>query len=82
MTQAIVPFLDLKAQYESIRSEIESAVLETLASTQFVLGKEVGNINTSVKISLTNQSYPQNFAALVVVLRVLYVLICFTGAEI
>ena len=41
MTQAIVPFLDLKAQYESIRSEIESAVLETLASSQFVLGKEV-----------------------------------------
>jgi dTDP-4-amino-4,6-dideoxygalactose transaminase len=37
----MIPFVDLKAQYESIRSEIEKAVIDTLASTQFVLGKEV-----------------------------------------
>jgi len=37
----MVPFLDLKAQYESIKDEILSAVSATLASTQFVLGKEV-----------------------------------------
>jgi dTDP-4-amino-4,6-dideoxygalactose transaminase len=37
----MIPFVDLKAQYESIRSEIETAVIDTLASTQFVLGKEV-----------------------------------------
>lgn len=37
----MIPFLDLKAQYESIKDEILSAVSTTLASTQFVLGKEV-----------------------------------------
>ena len=37
----MIPFLDLKAQYQSIKPEIESAVLRTLESTQFVLGEEV-----------------------------------------
>lgn len=37
----MIPFLDLKAQYESIQHEVLSAVSATLASTQFVLGKEV-----------------------------------------
>lgn len=37
----MIPFLDLKAQYESIKEEVLSAVSATLASTQFVLGKEV-----------------------------------------
>ncbi len=37
----MVPFLDLKAQYESIKDEVLNAVSATLASTQFVLGKEV-----------------------------------------
>lgn len=37
----MIPFVDLKAQYESIRHEIEPAVLETLASTQYVLGCQV-----------------------------------------
>lgn len=37
----MVPFLDLKAQYESIQQEILGAVSATLASTQFVLGQEV-----------------------------------------
>ena len=37
----MIPFLDLKAQYESIKDEVLSAVSATLASTQFVLGKEV-----------------------------------------
>ncbi len=36
-----VPFLDLKAQYESIRAEIDKAVLGVLASTTYVLGPEV-----------------------------------------
>jgi len=38
---APVPFLDLKAQYSSIQSEVEAAVLRTLASTTYVLGPEV-----------------------------------------
>lgn len=37
----MIPFVDLKAQYLSIKEEVDQAVLEVLASTQFVLGKEV-----------------------------------------
>lgn len=36
-----VPFVDLKAQYLSIKDEIDRAVLALLDSTQFVLGREV-----------------------------------------
>jgi dTDP-4-amino-4,6-dideoxygalactose transaminase len=37
----MIPFLDLKAQYKSIKPEIDSAVLRVLDSTQFVLGEHV-----------------------------------------
>ena len=37
----MIPFIDLKAQYESIKEEVQAAVSTTLASTQFTLGKEV-----------------------------------------
>jgi dTDP-4-amino-4,6-dideoxygalactose transaminase len=37
----MIPFVDLKAQYQSIQEEINEAVLRTLASTQFALGPEV-----------------------------------------
>lgn len=37
----MIPFVDLKTQYLSIKDEIDAAVLNTLASTQFVLGHEV-----------------------------------------
>ena len=36
-----IPMLDLKAQYESIKEEINQKVLETLASQRFILGPEV-----------------------------------------
>lgn len=36
-----VPFLDLKAQYASIKNEVDEAVLRVLASTTYVLGPEV-----------------------------------------
>jgi dTDP-4-amino-4,6-dideoxygalactose transaminase len=36
-----VPYLDLKAQYRSIKSEIDSAIAGVLESCQFVLGSEV-----------------------------------------
>jgi dTDP-4-amino-4,6-dideoxygalactose transaminase len=36
-----VKFLDLQAQYQSIKSEIDEAVLGVLASAQYVLGPEV-----------------------------------------
>jgi dTDP-4-amino-4,6-dideoxygalactose transaminase len=40
-TPVRVPFLDLKAQYHSIKPEIDAAVAKILESTQFVLGDEV-----------------------------------------
>lgn len=36
-----IPYLDLKAQYHSIKSEIDAAVARVLESCQFVLGPEV-----------------------------------------
>src|SRR5688500_17712489 len=36
-----VPFLDLKSQYASIKTEVDEAVLRVLASTTYVLGPEV-----------------------------------------
>ncbi|HKA02290.1 MAG TPA: aminotransferase class I/II-fold pyridoxal phosphate-dependent enzyme, partial [Candidatus Solibacter sp.] len=37
----MIPYLDLKAQYRSIKSEIDAAVSRVLESGQFVLGEEV-----------------------------------------
>lgn len=37
----MIPILDLKAQYLSIKGELDAAVLKVLASTQYILGDEV-----------------------------------------
>ena len=37
----MIPFLDLKAQYRSIKAELDTAVLKALASTQYTLGDDV-----------------------------------------
>jgi dTDP-4-amino-4,6-dideoxygalactose transaminase len=37
----VIPFVDLKAQYQSIKPEIDAAVIGVLGSTQFVLGSAV-----------------------------------------
>jgi dTDP-4-amino-4,6-dideoxygalactose transaminase len=37
----VIPYLDLKAQYRSIRDEVEPAVRAVLESAQYVLGPEV-----------------------------------------
>ncbi|ACK73837.1 Glutamine--scyllo-inositol transaminase (plasmid) [Gloeothece citriformis PCC 7424] len=37
----MIPFLDLKAQYMSIKDEINTAITQVLESSQFILGKEV-----------------------------------------
>lgn len=37
----MIPFVDLKAQYHSIKSEIDAAVMNILETSQFALGKEV-----------------------------------------
>jgi dTDP-4-amino-4,6-dideoxygalactose transaminase len=39
----MIPFLDLKAQYKSIKPEIDAAVINVLESGQFVLGEFVAN---------------------------------------
>jgi dTDP-4-amino-4,6-dideoxygalactose transaminase len=36
-----VPFVDLKAQYESIRREIDAAIEETIDQTAFIMGERV-----------------------------------------
>jgi len=41
MTDVKVPYLDLKAQYRSIKPEIDAAIARVLDSCQFVLGSEV-----------------------------------------
>ena len=38
---SVIPYLDLKAQYHSIKAEIDAAIGSVLESSQFVLGKEV-----------------------------------------
>ena len=38
----MIPYLDLKAQYQSLKPEFDAAVTSVLESGQYVLGKEVG----------------------------------------
>ena len=42
-----VPFLDLKAQYQSIKAEIDQAVEDVYESGQFVGGKFVSQFESS-----------------------------------
>ncbi|MBY9067936.1 DegT/DnrJ/EryC1/StrS family aminotransferase [Hyphomonas sp. WL0036] len=39
----MIPFVDLKAQYHSIKEEVDAAVLKTLESCAFTLGPEVAD---------------------------------------
>ena len=43
-----VPALDLKAQYETIRDEIEAALREVIENQAFVLGPEVAAFEAEV----------------------------------
>ena len=47
MTIIKVPYLDLKAQYRSIKPEIDAAIAKVLDSCQFVLGPEVSEFEKS-----------------------------------
>src|SRR6185436_9487903 len=40
-SRRVIPFLDLKAQYHSIKPEIDATVLGVFESTQFALGSYV-----------------------------------------
>lgn len=43
----MIPFVDLKAQYRTIKGEVDAAILGVLESAQFVLGAEVGKFEES-----------------------------------
>jgi dTDP-4-amino-4,6-dideoxygalactose transaminase len=43
------PFLDLKAQFTTIQTEINAAVLKVLESQQFILGPEVESMETAMR---------------------------------
>ncbi|NUM82151.1 DegT/DnrJ/EryC1/StrS family aminotransferase [bacterium] len=43
-----VPLLDLKAQYKSIKNEIDEAVFRVIESQHFILGPEVEQLETSL----------------------------------
>ena len=44
----MIPVLDLKVQYESIKDEINAAIAEVLESTQFILGPVVRDLEQGV----------------------------------
>ncbi len=48
----IVPLLDLKKQYESIKPEIDAALQRVVAAQQFILGPEVENLERSLQAYL------------------------------
>src|SRR5947208_15918336 len=41
LNNGMVPLLDLKAQYRTIKSELDAAVINVLENAQFILGPEV-----------------------------------------
>jgi len=43
MKASMIPFVDLKAQYHSIKAEIDAAIAGVLESSQFVLGEAVAS---------------------------------------
>ena len=43
-----IPVLDLQAQYNQIKDEIDQAIASVLSSTQFILGPEVQKLETEI----------------------------------
>jgi len=43
----VIPFVDLKAQYQSIKPEVDAAVLNVLETTQFILGSAVAGFEAA-----------------------------------
>mgnify|MGYP004008404575 CR=1 FL=1 len=44
----MIPFLDLKRQYNNIKTEINNEILDTLASQMFILGEELKKFEKKV----------------------------------
>ena len=45
MTNLKIPFVDLKAQYTSIKSEIDSSIQNVINETAFIKGKYVQQLS-------------------------------------
>ena len=43
-----IPLIDLKAQYHSLKDELDNAVLDVMASGHFVLGPKVAELEAAV----------------------------------
>ena len=48
MTEMKLPLLDLKAQYETIREEIQETILRVCSSQRFILGPEVAELEKEI----------------------------------
>src|SRR5579862_3310957 len=44
----LFPFLDLQAQFESIRDEVMNAIARTMQSARLILGPEVQNLEAEI----------------------------------
>jgi len=51
-----VPLLDLKAQYATIRAEVEAAIAEVMESQHFILGPKVEQCEKAIA-QYSNRSY-------------------------
>ena len=51
-----VPFLDLKAQYKTLKQEIDKKILEVVESQKFILGSEVTELEKKIA-SYTGTKY-------------------------
>jgi dTDP-4-amino-4,6-dideoxygalactose transaminase len=51
-----VPFLDLKAQYQTIKPEVDQKILEIVESQKFILGEEVAELEKTIA-SYTGTKY-------------------------
>jgi len=47
LSETVVPFIDLKAQYHSLKPELDAAVIAVLESTQYILGDHVAAFETA-----------------------------------
>ena len=43
-----IPLVDLRAQYQTIKSEIDEAIARVIANSSFIMGKEVENFETEL----------------------------------
>lgn len=49
MSNEIIPMVDLKSQYQKIKTEVDSIIINTIASSQFIGGPQVDNFKNSLK---------------------------------